>query len=473
MTRAGTRSSNGSDPPSADKSCSKVSAVPSRACATLVALCVAATLAVGLSSGGDANATLPGANGKIAYVSTEVTNTTQIFATSLGGAAEQLTYGETSTGGHGARWDPAWSPDGTKLAYAHWLWGSSTVADIYVLDEIGGPSRRLTSDPGWESDPAWSPDGRRIAFSNTGEQFGGQSDRSSIWLIDAGGGQPALLHTNGFAPAWSPDGSRIAFVATTASGTLIYVMNADGSAPRALTPGVGPPSGSGPDLAPDWSPDGASIVFLSRRSGTWEVWKIDSDGSDLQQLTNGGRSGGDEEDPGFDPVFSPDGTKIAYGHDSTGQFTLSVMNADGTGQTTVAPLAKVGSNWVGMPTWQPTTDLSVRVTFPQRAKAGSRVTLTGSVRNTSSLAARNVVARVTLRGTHAQTLAARISRGSCTVRPRPRCTIRELAAGASARLSLVLKTHAPGMITAGLTVRSSTAEATPETNSASARTRVR
>jgi Tol biopolymer transport system component len=427
---------------------------------------VAATLTALSSTAAVAHGAVPGANGKIAYVSTEQTNTTQIFLVSLGAVPEQLTYGSTSVGGAGARWDPAWSPDGTQLAYGHWLWGSATTADIYVASGDGESRRQLTSDPGWETDPAWSPDGSRIAFANT------SGAAPSIWLIDAKGGSPALLHMGGYAPAWSPDGSKIAFVATAGSATVLSVMNADGSASHQVAPSVGPWQGSGPDLAPDWSPDGTKVVFLSRRSGNWEVWTIAADGGGLKQLTTGGRSGAIEYDPGFDPVWSPDGRSIAYGHDGTGAFALSVMNADGGGQTAVAPLTKVGSNWVGMPTWQPATDLSVRASLPSRARVGSRVTLVVTVRNASPLTARAVVATVSIGGARTTIVRAKATRGACRTRPRPSCSLGAVAAASSTRLSVVLEARARGKLTARATVGTSTPEATPATNAASAVTRI-
>jgi Tol biopolymer transport system component len=98
--------------------------------------------------------------------------------------------------------EPAWSPDGEKIAFESNRDGNS---DIYVMNVDGSNIRRLTTDPAIDCRPAWSPDGTKIAF---------QSQRSGHWdiyIMNAdGSNQIALTRDSAFdaSPTWSPDGLR-------------------------------------------------------------------------------------------------------------------------------------------------------------------------------------------------------------------------------------------------------------------------
>jgi len=150
-------------------------------------------------------------------------------------------------------------------------------------------------------------------------------------------------------PVWSPDGRKIAFV----GDGKIYVMNADGSGKRRLTPTRNAAPGFRPDSRPAWSPDGRKIAFQTLRHAgpgacsdghpsadcNWEIYVMNADGSGQRRLTHS---------PGMDldPTWSPDGRKIAFvsrrqrcpgvADDRLayvcGNAEIYVMNADGTGQ---------------------------------------------------------------------------------------------------------------------------------------------
>ncbi|MDE0356312.1 MAG: amidohydrolase family protein [Gammaproteobacteria bacterium] len=145
---------------------------------------------------------------------------------------------------------PAVSPDGTQVAF-------SALGDLW-LHTIGGEAARLTDDPWIEADPAWSPDGGRLAFA---------SDRDGsldLYVRDLGAGSDRRV-TEGAAasmPAWSPDGSRIAFVGS-AAGTAVQVVDMATGVVETLRAGL---NGAG---RPSWSPDGASVLVsaLSPYSG--------------------------------------------------------------------------------------------------------------------------------------------------------------------------------------------------------------
>jgi Tol biopolymer transport system component len=188
-------------------------------------------------------------------------------------------------------------------------------------------------------------------------------DSGRLLLINADGTGQTILTTGNTIrdnnPEYSPDGSKIAFDRTPSSGqTDIFVMNADGTNPHAVTSG-------GPLTAPDtnvnsdptWSPDGTKLAFISNRDGKnkLEVWVVNVDGSGLIKLTTNIQLSTDSGGPvyGHDlgPSWSPDGTRIAFasGRDSLSNTELYVMNSDGSNQTRFTN----NTNDDRYPTWSP------------------------------------------------------------------------------------------------------------------------
>jgi Tol biopolymer transport system component len=164
--------------------------------------------------------------------------------------------------------EPTFSLDGTRIAFST---NRDNNLEIYVMDTAdndhdgnGDTLTRLTTNTAFDSDPAWSPDGAKIAFVS--DRDGGNSE---VFVMDADGSDPVNL-TNDPAPdsqpTWSPDGTKIAFTSHRDGNLEIYMMNADGSELKRLT------KKAAHDFTPAWSPDGTKIAFGSNRGGGEEIY---------------------------------------------------------------------------------------------------------------------------------------------------------------------------------------------------------
>ena len=244
----------------------------------------------------------------------------------------------------GAAMWPVWSSDGTKIAFMSRI---GTNLDISVIDADGSGEQRLTYDPAWDMFPVWSPDGNSIVFQTN------RDGNNEIYVMDADGtGQTNLTRYSKLDgwPSWSPDGTRILYYSMQ-SVTLhieeiepklamenleVVVMDADG------TDVVNLSRNSATDQLPVWSPDGTKIAFQSDRDGVGEVFVMNSDGTNQTNITN---------NPAGDgwPCWSPDGTKIAFISSRDGDMEIYVVNPDGSGLTKLTD----NSAWDGGPTWSP------------------------------------------------------------------------------------------------------------------------
>ena len=196
----------------------------------------------------------------------------------------------------GQEGDPAWSPDGRRIAFSRDLASGSrnpkSYPGFYVMNADGSGPRRLSRGPG--PLPSWSPDGRKIAFV-----------REGILVVNADGSGERKLTNSAVSlespPAWSPDGRSIAFAGNVSHAPgrhniEIYVMNADGTGQRRLT------RNAAQDSTPRWSPDGRKIAYVRN----WQLWVMNADGSGQRRLTriNGARN--------VAPAWSPNGRRIAF-----------------------------------------------------------------------------------------------------------------------------------------------------------------
>ena len=196
---------------------------------------------------------------------------------------------------------PAFSPDGGSIAFHE----SDEDGGIFIAGATGESVRRLT-DIGFH--PAWSPDGTRIAF--TTEEIGDPASRqgqSLLYVVDVAGGTPkTIVDGDAAQPSWSPSGRRIVYWSNTGGQRDIYTVAATGG-PR--VPVVEDPA---LDWCPVWSPDGRYIYFSSDRGGAMNLWRIAIDEST-------GRVSGQPEPVTVGvvasaalPGFSKDGNRLAF-----------------------------------------------------------------------------------------------------------------------------------------------------------------
>ena len=246
---------------------------------------------------------------------------------------------------------PAWSPDGSEVAFPSSCLRVGCEAGIYVIRVDGTSKRRLTSGES-DSGPVWSPDGQTIAFNRDNRIYGINPDGSGL----------RLLTRRGRSPAWAPDSQKIAFGRSDG----LYVMNSDGSEQRKLAGGGCSPDGCNPSWSADgrklayarelqtihvlnvdgkrlltalgelaiWSPRGGKIALVSGDA----LYVMNANGTGRRRLARFGQG----------PAWSPDGGTIAFTAYSGPKFGLSVINADGSGRKRLAELD------AGGPAWSPT-----------------------------------------------------------------------------------------------------------------------
>ena len=186
---------------------------------------------------------------------------------------------------------PLWSPDGSRIAFGSQRDGNP---EIYAMNRDGSGQVNITQNPRTDVVWGWSPDSRKIVFSSDRDGPSQVIGPFQIYVMNADGSDVTRLthdSASDVEATWSPDGSKIAFAGCTAQNCQIYAVNADGSGEVALTS-----DSLANYLEPAWSPDGSRIAFSD---GALHV--MNADGTGATTLTNG-----------WNPEWSPDGSKIAF-----------------------------------------------------------------------------------------------------------------------------------------------------------------
>ena len=224
--------------------------------------------------------------------------------------------------------DPAWSPDGSLLAYRSGTPGRGDSV-IQVLDMGTGETREVArvagvGDPGGGG-PSWSPDGTALVFDTYAGLYRVNVDGTGLERITESPREPACYHLE---PSWSPLGQYITYSIRCEGGDHgVFYMREDGSLPGVLLTGTPPDSGEYPpdsDVHPVWSPDGSRIAFVRREeqgSGPANVFVLSFDGGRPRQVT-------DQEEIFFPgPLsWSPDGSRIVVSDSEGDLYVVDVEN---------------------------------------------------------------------------------------------------------------------------------------------------
>jgi TolB protein len=237
----------------------------------------------------------------------------QLYTLRIGEIPQRVTA-EPSANSFGG----ALSPDGTQI-------GFDRGGDIYVMRRDGSAVRRLTDGVGSNFDPAWSPDGKRLAFTTT--RFG----KAEATVMNADGTRVVRIthnHVNDLSPSWSPDGRRLVVVRNVGKRhSDLWIVRLAGRGEKRLTRGQDA-------WDAEWSPDGRRIAFarivgrLADFDG--DLMVVDRDGRHLRRLTRG-------KAQDFSPSWSPDSRWLVFDRYGAPGSGLNVIGADGKGRHSIEP----------------------------------------------------------------------------------------------------------------------------------------
>jgi Tol biopolymer transport system component/DNA-binding winged helix-turn-helix (wHTH) protein len=297
---------------------------------------------------------------------------------------------------------PAWSPDGTQIAFIRQL--SELRGDLYVVPALGGPERKLLELQSnfaiglpWAAPLlAWTPDGKQLLFTGQTDDAGDVATSFDFYLLSLETGEVRMLPIAGegfdTCPAFSPDGTRLAFTrygAVSRDGEIMVQDLDAGWVPRGAPQRVPEASLQYPG-SPVWSPDSTRLVFMrasqvlewtvggsvrplyaatghlaalsmvwrptgqprvvaSRSESDLDIWMLPLDpithaasGAPVRRI---GSTARDEH-----PRFSPDGRRIAFVSWRGGGGDLWIADADGGRQRQIS---RFGASDPGLPRWSP------------------------------------------------------------------------------------------------------------------------
>lgn len=204
---------------------------------------------------------------------------------------------------------PAWSPDGSYLAYVVF---EQDHAVVYVQSMLTRQRIAVADFAESDSAPAWSPDGQQLAFVLT------KDGSSNIYLVQPDGSELQQI-TYGdqidTEPHFSPDGQHLIFASDRGGSVQIYQVSVDGGEAERLT------FEGGNNYSPHYSPDGKSFVYSSWRDGKFYIVTEDFQTKQVTVLTSGGWE--------RNPTFAPNGKLILFATEENGHGVLATISVDG------------------------------------------------------------------------------------------------------------------------------------------------
>jgi len=224
---------------------------------------------------------------------------------------------------------PAWSPDGTRLAYVSW---EQRRPILYMQNVVHGSRTRIAEFKGINSAPAWSSDGTKLALTLS------RDGNTEIYVMRLSDNKLTRLTSHPAAdtePAWSPDGRDIIFTSDRGGKPQIYRMRADGSNVERVT------FEGEYNARASYSPDGKMLTLVSGAQGRYHAALLHLQSSVLQILTD---TPLDES-----PSFAPNGRMILYATERGGRGVLASVSSDGR----VRQLLKLQEGDVREPAWSP------------------------------------------------------------------------------------------------------------------------
>ena len=244
---------------------------------------------------------------------------------------------------------PSWSPDGSQLVFispcprrGEFFETAYRESSLYTINVDGTGLKTLTTVPGSDFDPAWSPDGRRIAFTSV------RDGNKQIYVLDVNSLAITRLTSvnadiESSQPAWSPDGNLIAYTVKRVGTYQVWAMTDTGQENVQLAR-----SGQALwDFLPVWSPDGTTIFFSQRRPDSTRPWLMRLNYEDLELDPTRLNF----PTPIEDVEVSPDGLWLVFeGKDnSTGNWDIYFMTVAGSGRTRLTTDPEVDFD----PAWRP------------------------------------------------------------------------------------------------------------------------